>query len=954
MLCLVSPLAAKDYFVDQKSPAADDKNAGAEDKPFKRIQPAVDVAKAGDTVYVKAGVYSDPVNIRTSGTPNFPITLTAWKDDRVLIGCEPVALPPADQWKPVDGHKSYQVQLPADTPKDMIVVLDSKAIVTQLKDTPPNDDDLNWATYRAGDRMLMVNTGDGNPAAMHALQRARNIEPFVVGVEACFWQIKKMEFAWTTTSFVLYGTGVTVEDCFFHDAHRVGMFLHARLCTIRRCNFLRSSLGGSGAGPLHLIEDCLFVQGGKDWMDDIAARPTRDIDGGGGPIGFKGNATGMIIRYNIIADSRGGLWHDGITSGVRIIGNCFWNNMWGCGIYNEYGVNDTLVIGNYFYRTCMSSSWSARMTVVDNYFDNIFGGGVRWHNRDVWPLLYTYMTLRNNAFTGLHQGYLGGGDMGGDSLYPEGWARAFVDYNRARVLPNDWVAFVGNTGIYKSLEKVQKKFGFDLHGEVKFCEPKDNDLTPESMGGSTVTFRIPWGPNSHLARPMLADSKIDGKWPAAPEYAGGRKPGFFWRVVDGDYRPETLAGGYSECDFELKWQPDCSAGYDQGENHGTSFYVGADDTYPDPKMHIDNPCNRAEHSNGNRWLVMKGLKPKEIPASGVGWWTPWLAAAPGAKIHVSFKVRTKDLVPTEQGMASVYMMFLDERGQHRTRSWIIGRDETVAVARPEFTKGSTAWTQVKETITAPDTAVRMALFLGIRPSTGEIDFDDIDIKTDDGPKPRGEVEITDALPPQIPRERLREIVYLDLLKLANRSFASPAASDGKGWTDQGPNLDLRKFPTGDKNFGAVPFRVLKDDKAVLVLKGSGKAGADLPQEVTIPVGRKVEALYILYASAFLTQENNWLFEVTVKYKDGSTGRWCAWPVILRDWLSEPVRMFWGEYSTTAAYTVPVGKDKKGTVYRTEWIFDRAKHDVPVESITIKGNPAKGVPLILGLTGVTQW
>ena len=47
-------------------------------------------AKAGDTVYVKAGVYSDRVNIRTSGTPNFPITLTAWKDDRVLIGSEPV------------------------------------------------------------------------------------------------------------------------------------------------------------------------------------------------------------------------------------------------------------------------------------------------------------------------------------------------------------------------------------------------------------------------------------------------------------------------------------------------------------------------------------------------------------------------------------------------------------------------------------------------------------------------------------------------------------------------------------------------------------------------------------------------------------------------------------------------------------------------------------------------
>jgi hypothetical protein len=860
-----------------------------------------------------------------------------------------VDLPPADQWKAIDGHKSYQVQLPPETPKDMVVILDGKAIVTEAKDAPPNDDDLNWATYRVSDRTLMVNTGDGNPAAMHKLQRARNFEPFTVGVDACFWQIKKLEFAWSRTGFALYGTGILVEDCFFHDNWRPGLFLHARLCTIRRCNFLRSSLGASGAGPSHLIEDCLFVQGGVDAVDDLDSRIMRNLtDAGGGPIGFKGLATGMIIRYNIIADSRGGLWHDGTSSGVRIIGNAFWNCS---GIYNEYGVNDTLVIGNYFYRACMSSSWSVRMTVTDNFFDNVFNGGVRWANRDVWPMRYAYMTMRSNAFTGIHQGYMGGADCGGSD--PDAWARAFVDYNRARILPNDWVCFLLPDGIYKSLEEVQKKFGFDLHGEVKFCEPKDNDLTPESMGGSTVTFRVPWGPRSHLARPMLADAKIDGKWPAAPEYAGGRRPAFFWRVVDGDYNPNTLAGAYPECDFEQKWVPDCSAGYGQGANHGTSFYVGADDTYPDPKLHYDL-CDRAERSNGNRWLVIQGLKPKEIPACGVGWWSPYLATAPGAKINVSFKVRTKDLVPTEHGTASVYMQFINARGQQRTRSWILGLDESGKTVRPELTKGSNEWTEVKETITAPDTAVRMAMFLGIRPSTGELDFDDINIKTEDGPKPAGDVEIVDALPPQIPRERVREIIYLDLSKAANRSFASPSTGDGKGWTDQGADLDLRKFPTGDKNFGTVPFRVLSGDKAVLVLKGNGKAGGDLPQEVTIPVGgRKIEGLYVLYASAFLSQENKVLFKVTVKYKDGTTTQRDVYWGILADWLAEPVRYFKDDYTTTAAYTVPVGKANKGTVYRTEWMLDRAKHDQPIESITIQGTD-KGVPLILGLTGVTQW
>jgi hypothetical protein len=42
-----------------------------------------------------------------------------------------------------------------------------------------------------------------------------------------------------------------------------------------------------------------------------------------------------------------------------------------------------------------------------------------------------------------------------------------------------------------------------------------------------------------------------------------------------------------------------------------------------------------------------------------------------------------------------------------------------------------------------------------------------------------------------------------------------------------------------------------------------------------------------------------------------------------------------------------------TIHRTKWTLDRAEHGVPVRSIAIRSTE-KGVPIILGLAGVTPW
>ena len=736
---LASPLAARDYFVEQNNPAADDGNPGSEAKPFKTIQPAVDAAKAGETVYVKAGLYADVVNLRGFGRPTHPITLTAWKEDRVVIGSELRELPAADQWMPVGRHKSYQAKLPEGTPEDLIVILDGRPIVTQRKDAPPADDLLNWATYRTRDRVLMVNTGDGNPAAMHKLAFARRIEPFHVGEDAGYWQIKKLEFAWCNTGISMFGTGILLEDCYFHNIYRPAVFCTGHMGVIRRCNFYRCGYCLDGQqGPASIIEDCMMIQCGQDPHEDIDSRVNNDGEGGG-PVSFKGGPrTGGVFRYNIVADSTAGIWWDCGGTGLRIIGNGFWSNRAGSGIYNEWGVNDTLIIGNYFYRTAMSSSWSTRMTVADNFFDNVRGGGVSWANRDPWPLRFGLQTLRGNAFTGIHMAYIGGENRGQDGLWPEGFRTAFVDYNRVRLNPDASVLMHGATTRVKTLAELQKKFGWELHGEVKKCDPKENDLTPESMGGSTVTFRLPWGPCAHLARPMLSDAKIDGRWPAVPEYAGGRFPGFFWRVADGDYSERPFNDNFPDMTSDRLWQPDSSNGYDLGVNHGASWYVGAEDKYVDPEVRIEKAPNRAEFSSGNRWLVMTGVKPEAMPASGACWWTPWMAACPGAKTTVSFKMCGKDIEATDAATPVVYVQFINATGRQMTRAYIVGKGADGKLHHPELAKDAFPWTEVKEVVTAPESAVRMAVALGILPCKGEVGFDDINVKTADGPTPAGE------------------------------------------------------------------------------------------------------------------------------------------------------------------------------------------------------------------------
>jgi len=946
---------AREFYVDQNHARAEDKNAGTEATPLKTISAAVAQVTPGDTIWVKAGQYEEALSIQISGTANRPILLSAWKDDRVRIGSILRDVPVAEAWKPVENTKSWSVQIPAGQPEDLIVVLDDKGIVTENKDTPPLDDDVNWATYRSGDSTLMINAGGANPVATHKVQLGRSFYGIFMTEDYGFWQFKKLEFSYLYSAFILNGHQSLVEDCYFHDVFRDTIFLHGRLNTLRRLSFNRCGycIVASGSGPANIIEECLIANCGfNGWEDDIRHRQMRHKEGLG-PLTFKGDAYGQIFRYNIVADSTAGLWYDGSATGARIIGNAFWDNKYGRGIYNEYSADDTITIGNYFLHTTFSSSWCTRVNLYDNFFE---GAGITWHNRDLWPLRHSFMTARGNAFIDVPNAYLQHFGAGwGPADTPEGFINCLVDWNHVRYRKDSPILIDGNDRI-RDIKVIQDQYGWEIHGDIKEFDKDNNDLTPESLGASTVTFRLPWGTKTHLSRPMLADGRITGRWPAAPQSAKtSGSPSFFWKVADGNLNDNTLNPYEPWFQFESRWQAHSPAGYGLGENNGCQWLVGGDEEYFKPMGKIENDLSVSERSCGNHFLVMRGITPEKIPVQGVGYWSPALATIEGATINVSMKVRGRDLVPTENGSAAVWLQFTDGTGQNRRRTFLVGKGDDGNVAGADCTRGSYDWKELRQTIVAPKGAIRMALFMGVLPSSGEIAFDDIEIKTEPGVIP-ALATAQEILPPRLPLERIKDVIPIDLSMVVNRSLSDGDDNDGKGgWSDQGRDADMRTFKAGQQKFGGVTFHIAPEPKSIVVLAGSSRLRGELPDKVSIPVGKTLDTLFFLHACAWTSEPGKEAFRYVIHYKDGQTLDLPVTGDNIADWIANPVKRFAKEETTfsTVAATVPVERYNQGSVYRMEFNCPTDRRSVEIESIEFIGNGVS-IPILLAITGVTEY
>jgi len=172
------------YYVDQGNPAADDANPGTEALPWETLLKACQTVVAGDTVYVKEGVYIDTVNSferkfkpTNTGTAANPITFISSPQLAAVIRSDSLPSSRSDyawglswgsQYIIVDGFKIEGGIVMGYDGCDHCTIRDCELIYGRCPDSDPS---LNWgiALHHANDCIVENNyvhdmTDSGNNA----------------------------------------------------------------------------------------------------------------------------------------------------------------------------------------------------------------------------------------------------------------------------------------------------------------------------------------------------------------------------------------------------------------------------------------------------------------------------------------------------------------------------------------------------------------------------------------------------------------------------------------------------------------------------------------------------------------------------------------------------------------------------------------------------------------------
>jgi hypothetical protein len=346
------------YHVAQKNPNASDADniTGTMASPYLSIARGLKNIKPGDRVIIHEGIYRESADVTVSGTKEKPITIEAYKNEKIIMRGSTVVTswkvqPGSNQiyihdgwtkyfgtWKPkvsdardaarnqIYANGEYIEEVPLQTNlKEGTFYIDkaTKRIFLWLK----NNDNPNNQIIEVSDRDYCLSV-----KADYIIVRGINVEYGANGPQA-------------TAMFRTIGNHNIIEDCSVHWAAGSGFLLGGNDNLIRRCVFNNNGQIGFGSGRSNycLFEDCETsynnLHTGKYYSTGWEA--------GGNKVAFAKAVN--FLRHVSIGNNGPGIWYD-ISNDSCEVKNCFTQNNKGSGLFYEISyrlhATDNVMIGN--------------------------------------------------------------------------------------------------------------------------------------------------------------------------------------------------------------------------------------------------------------------------------------------------------------------------------------------------------------------------------------------------------------------------------------------------------------------------------------------------------------------------------------------------------------------------------------------------------------------------------
>lgn len=190
---------------------------------------------------------------------------------------------------------------------------------------------------------------------------------------------------------------------------------------------------------------------------------------------------------------------------------------------------------------------------------------------------------------------------------------------------------------------------------------------------------------------------------------------------------------------------------------------------------------------------------------------------------------------------------------------------------------------------------------------------------------------------------------IPLEKAVNMGFRDPAADDKQGgWTDQGPDNDMAALPTGRREFGGVPFRVIDPERnggrSCLALRSAAHRPYFPLESAVIEVNRRAATLHFLMGCGWTGKPDEVIAQFIVRYKDSSF--YSEIPVVygrhLGGWWSpQPVSV--GE----VAWKRSNGSADVG-IYSFGWVNPYPEQEIRDIQLSVSGQTA--LPILIAVSG----